>query len=120
MDAYVYQAALLCEACAEHVKSEIDTSGTRGLPGWRNINDSDDYPQGPYPNGGGEADSPQHCDRCLLFLENPLTPDGYDYVESAIAEDLAHGRVSVAVTEWALFYGIPPRDAWTPNENDGC
>ena len=38
--------------------------------------DSDDLPKGPYSNGGGEADTPQHCDGCGAFLENPLTGDG--------------------------------------------
>jgi hypothetical protein len=39
--------------------------------------DSDDLPKGPYPNGGGEADTPQYCDGCGILLENPLTQAGY-------------------------------------------
>src|SRR3954469_15157799 len=42
--------------------------------------DSDKFPKGPYENGGGEADTPQHCDQCMAFLENPLTEDGCAYV----------------------------------------
>jgi len=34
--------------------------------------DCDEYPVGPYPEGGGEADYPRHCDHCGLFLRNPL------------------------------------------------
>ena len=42
--------------------------------------DSDDYPKGPYADGGGEADSPQFCAHCNAFLRNPLTADGLEYV----------------------------------------
>jgi hypothetical protein len=31
--------------------------------------DSDELLKTPYPDGGGEADSPQHCEGCGLFLE---------------------------------------------------
>jgi hypothetical protein len=30
--------------------------------------DSDDLPKGPYAQGGGEADTPQHCEGCGQFL----------------------------------------------------
>jgi len=70
---YVYRAALLCEDCAspkmyclEYVNMVM--GGRWPLPGWQ---DSTCYPQGPYSNGGGEADSPQHCDACGVFLETP-------------------------------------------------
>lgn len=56
--------------------------------------DSDDFPKGPYPEGGGEADTPQHCDSCHEFLENPLTSDGMAYVR-----ENQRG-------EWDSFYGI--------------
>ena len=72
MKAYIYQAALLCEPCALDVQA-MTTPGP----------DSDDYPQGPFSDGGGEADSPQHCDLCGEFLQNPLTPEGVRYVQVA-------------------------------------
>jgi hypothetical protein len=65
--------------------------------------DSDEYPKGPYPDGGGEADTPQHCDHCHCFLENPLTSDGYDYVREK------------QNAEWDSFYDID-RD----EEEDEC
>lgn len=83
-NAYIYQAALLCEACA---KRRVDY-----LRGFYRVDtgDSDDWPQGPYADGGGEADTIQFCDsgeECLhaiavdglkvgLPLDNPLTSDG--------------------------------------------
>jgi hypothetical protein len=45
--------------------------------------DSDDLPKGPYADGGGEADTPQHCDDCRRFLENPLTGDGLKAASSS-------------------------------------
>src|SRR5689334_13890060 len=93
MDAYVYQAAMICADCAEAVKRELTTQGKAPAnPDDTATFDSQDFPKGPYPEGGGESDSPQHCDRhaaCLnavevgegvkvgVFLENPLTQDGY-------------------------------------------
>jgi hypothetical protein len=85
MRAYVFQAALLCEACGKAQQTKLDQIATA----WGNAHfgyreDSDRYPQGPYKDGGGEADTPQHCDHCGTFLENPLTKDGRLYVEEQI------------------------------------
>jgi hypothetical protein len=109
MDVYIYNAALLCEQCGAAACAERDE---KGAP---DTGDSDDYPQGPYPGGGGEADSPQHCDACLQFLENPLTGDGYAYVREAVETALSQDRHgSVAVMVWAPFYGIE-QDADEPD-----
>ena len=54
-----------------------------------------------FPNGGGEADAPQHCDSCGVFLENPLTDEGVQYVLEAIEE----GSGS-CIAEWAAFYDL--------------
>jgi len=80
MNVYIYNAALLCADCAiytieELIDKDIKDSG-----------DSDDFPQGPHPNGGGEANSFQYCDACGVFLENPLTPAGLEY-ELELIED---------------------------------
>lgn len=61
MDAYVYQASLLCPACARHVMARL-------LP----HPDSDRYPQGPYADGGGESDTANVCDLCGIELDNPV------------------------------------------------
>lgn len=98
MDAYIYQAALLCDDCADAVNRA----------GASDSDDSDDCPQGPYCDGGGEADSPQHCDHCNVFLENPLTSEGYEYVRSAITEMYCRkgGRSERGVVaEWKEYYG---------------
>lgn len=94
MTVYVYQSALLCESCALITRKRLDViDGPIAAK-------SDWYPQGPIEDGGGEADSPQHCDRCHVFLENPLTEDGRDFVRRARREAPANQRVR----EWRAFY----------------
>jgi len=89
MDAYVYQAALYCPGCAAHIRSRV--------------RDKARWPDGPHPDGGGEADYPQHCDGCGLFLENPLTDDGEAYVRGAVADAERDGNG--ALDAWRQRYG---------------
>jgi hypothetical protein len=73
MTAYIYQAELLCEPCATNVRVHLDSLGKKPAnPDDETTYDSDDYPKGPYPDGGGEADSEQHCGYCQIALENPV------------------------------------------------
>lgn len=114
MDAYVYKAALLCADCAQARIIQVEEMAVkpRGYP-----SDSDAYPQGPYPQGGGEADSPQHCDDCSLFLENPLTGDGMEYIANNIIghfRDREDGKAEV-LQLWAKEYNIP---WYEPGESD--
>src|ERR1035437_2794957 len=108
MDAYVFLADLLCGACGLTMvnackASEIEDTG-----------DSGDFPQGPYADGGGESDSPQHCRECSLFLENPLTGDGVEYVKASVTNN---GGQSPVVAQWCAFYGIEARgDENTPQD----
>lgn len=104
MKAFMFQAALLCEDCgdahkATHVKPDHADEGDESSY------DSDEWPKGPYEDGGGEADCPQHCDACGLFLENPLTGDGENYVLDAFRDyvDAGHGSIEVLV-EWRHAY----------------
>jgi hypothetical protein len=91
MKAYIYQAALICSTCAEEVK--------RTRP---EHDDSDRYPQGPYAEGGGESDCPQHCDLCHVFLENPLTDDGREYVKVTLEAYPANDQLDL----WREFYSV--------------
>ena len=105
MDVYIYNASLYCGDCGDKTKAELDDKGEC------DTGDSDDYPQGPYADGGGEADSPQHCNDCQVFLKNPLTSDGLDVVFQTVAESLTTGGGGVAVVrEWATFYGVTIQD----------
>jgi len=89
MDVYVYQSAFLCEDCAMKVSADRAPS-----------DDSDQYPVGPYPDGGGEADCPHHCDHCGLFLRNPLTGDGERYIQAQIAQS----PLTYTTRAWLDFY----------------
>jgi len=124
MDAYIYKAALWCGPCiiktlvaerkaapgavdlspAEALQQIVSANGFTGESDY----DSDDLPKSPYADGGGEADTPQHCDGCRQFLENPLTGDGLIYVEGAIREALTTKRLTGAtndvVVQWTNFY----------------
>lgn len=106
----MFQAALYCEDCGQTIGDELAAAGVE------DTGDSDTFPQGPYPDGGGEADAPQHCDsgaRCLnaevlgsrkvgVFLENPLTEEGRRYVSEASTRS---GGRAVA-RRWSEHYGI--------------
>lgn len=107
MNVYLFQAALLCEDCGLIACSE---SPLPEHPEDENTYDSDEYPKGPYSDGGGEADTPQHCDYCRVFLENPLTVDGVDYAQNA----LDTWPMTDTLREWSDFYGITR----TPTENE--
>jgi hypothetical protein len=124
MDVYLYKAALWCGSCiikalvaerkaapgaidmppAEALEQIVSANGFTAESDY----DSDDLPKGPYADGGGEADTPQHCDGCRQFLENPLTCDGVVYVEDAIRDFLRTkklaGASSDAIVDWAEFY----------------
>lgn len=94
MNAYVYDGDLLCEDCAGKFIEEIG-------PNAEKTTDPNEYPQGPIPDGGGESDYPQHCDDCGVFLKNPLTANGFEYVYEAAAEEITE-----TVCEWLDYYRI--------------
>jgi hypothetical protein len=104
MNTWIYKADIYCDSCGREQKDRLLFFEGSRLPGFEvkvDTGDSDDFPQGPYPDGGGEADNPQHCAECGLFLENPLTDEGRQYVREA------YGRSSASVM-WGEFYGITP------------
>jgi hypothetical protein len=108
MNVYVYQASLYCEDCGEKIRADLTAAGKAPAdPEDEYSYDSENFPKGPERNGGGEADSPQHCDGCNLFLENPLTSEGVEYVREAVADAVRKGRSHCpSVDEWAPFYDI--------------
>ncbi len=99
MDAYVHRAALWCADCANTLMEKIGKENEHP--------DSEQWPQGPYSNGGGEADTPQHCDGCGVFLENPLTPDGTRYVIEALIKYARKGEGDAEILKtWGKFYNF--------------
>jgi len=124
MDAYIYRAGLWCGPCVikalvvagKAAPSAIDISSAEALRQVVSANgfasesdyDSDDLPKGPIAQGGGEADTPRHCEGCGQFLANPLTGDGLIWVEDAVRDYLTTRKAATAITdtvsEWADFY----------------
>lgn len=114
MNVYIYQAILYCEDCGKAIRQRIFQEGFAPAdPEDERSYDSDEFPKGPYPDGGGEADSPQHCGavpecrntielsdglKIGAWLENELTAVGVEYVREAIREG---GEVSEL---WADYY----------------
>ena len=104
MNAYAYNAELFCETCAGKAREAIIAEGLAPADSEDESSyDSDEFPKGPTERGGGEADSPQHCAGCKVFLENPLTTDGEDYVRKALADGSGDKDV---LKQWAEFYGF--------------
>ena len=126
MDAYIYQADLYCPACITKIRLRLEAEGKKP-ENWRDETtfDSDDYPKGPFADGGGESDTPQHCGMgadCLdylsltndaedapqirvgAFLKNPLTCEGVKYVQEAIDQAEADGTEHTITDVWADFY----------------
>lgn len=97
MDIYIYQADLYCSDCAYTIGMVCHCEYHK--PKGTNLCDSECTPIGPYADGGGEADTPNHCGGCGVFLENNLTQDGVEYVKDAIKD----GRGSV-IDEWKAYY----------------
>jgi hypothetical protein len=103
MDAFIYQADLYCEDCAVAIMARLTEEGKRPAdPFNEHTYDSDNYPKGPYPDGGGEADYFAHCAECREFLCNPLTSEGVRHVTEALDEYLAHKDGAADVLDvWA-------------------
>lgn len=85
MQAFIYQAALWCAACCDDIEKRLTSEGNV------DTGDSGDWPQDAGGDGGGEADTPQHCDGCHRPLENPLTSEGVAYVVEAVQDRLRKG-----------------------------
>ena len=108
MNAYIYQADLICEGCANKTMRELDRQGKAPEDCLDHESfDSDDYPKGTWGDGGGEADAPQHCGICGLFLFNPLTKEGMDYLVEVVKANLNGERGNPDVIgEWLEWYDV--------------
>lgn len=108
MNVYIYRAALYCADCGEAIRARLTAEGKAPAdPADEVTYDSEDFPKGPYENGGGEADCAQHCDGCSAFLENPLTQDGREHVADAIREHFETGDGDArTLAQWAEHYGF--------------
>jgi hypothetical protein len=86
MSVYMFRAAFYCEDCGRDLPQEPVEGGPY---------DSDEYAIETYDLG--EADSPQHCDRCWRLLDFSLTSDGIEYVREALQDGSGDPQV---LAEW--------------------
>ncbi len=97
MDGYIFEAAFWCGECTQEIKLDLQTPTFDGFDPDNELSyDSDEWPKGPFDMSLEESDTPEHCDRCGLFLENPLTSYGGDYVREAILME--------EIPAWRTFY----------------
>jgi hypothetical protein len=114
-DVYVYQADMICADDAAKIMKTLKKEGAE------DTGDSDDFPQGPLGDGGGEADSPGHCgfgSSCENALPlpsgskigapfgNPLTSDGIEYLQSTLVRNLlaSEKHANDVGRLWAAIY----------------
>jgi len=108
---YIYKADTYCEECGESIRRSLaDVAPEDTLD--HVTYDSDDYPKDADLEHE-EADCPQHCAACSEFLNNPLTSEGYKYVQSALSDLPALTSTSQLVkanhahlAKWANYYGF--------------
>ena len=105
---YAFNAELLCASCGAEAQGNNSDMA--------NSTDSDHYPQGPYGDGGGESDCPQHCGTCGLFLDNPLTDDGRAYVRAALRDGTGN---PATLATWRDAYG-PELDMCEHRQDAPC
>jgi len=111
MYVYMYNADLYYEECGCSIQDRLTKEGKAPAnPDDQFSYDSGDYPVGPYPNGGGDSDSPKHCGGCGVFLENPLTSEGERYVGRLYLESLQTGKMSPTLAEWIAYYEMDAGD----------
>jgi hypothetical protein len=114
VDAFAYNADMICEDCAAQVIEKLEAKGVE------NTGDSNDFPQGPYSDN--EADSPQHCgnlghcvnairilrgEKIGCPLTCTLTEDGIEYTRKSIAEHIIYGAAhqkAIGRLWWHLFH----------------
>lgn len=109
MEAFIYCADLYCEDCGRKIRDELIAAGKAPQnPADETSYDSDDFPKGPYPDGGGEADYFAHCGNpeCSEFLANPLTSDGMKNVAESFREYVRDdGGNADVLDKWAEELG---------------
>ena len=108
---YIYQADVYCDKCGEAIRRNLADTAPEDALDQRSY-DSDDYPKDA-PIEREESDIPEHCADCHECLNNPLTSEGYKYVQSALSEIPAGTSIAKLIStghphlaKWASYYGF--------------
>ncbi len=92
MNVHLYEDGLVCVRCARRMRR-------------RRAGDAKALLGDPQAHGGGEADSPRHCEGCGIFLQNPLTHEGINTVVACLRDHLQDGRgMRCVLEEWISEY----------------
>lgn len=106
---YIYCADVYCESCGSAIRAKLTAEGKAPAdPADEHSYDSDDFPKGPFSDGGGESDSPQHCSDCKVYLFAPLTAEGQRYTAEALWEYVTTGGkrgTRAVLDQWAEDLG---------------
>lgn len=94
---WTHNAAIYCDDC----KPDNGCSADR-------CDDSECCPQ-PVFSTNDEADTPQHCAACNVFLENALTGDGMEWLREALSSERGTDEIK---DEWRSFYGLDRLREW--------
>lgn len=108
---YIFQADVYCDECGEAIRRNLAEVAPEDSLDHHSY-DSDDYPKDASVEQE-ESDCPEHCADCHEFLHNPLTSEGYKYVQSALNEIPAGTSIAKLtaaghphLAEWASYYGF--------------
>lgn len=102
MNVYIFQAEIYCEACGQAIRDMLTNKGEAPADPINEASyDSDYFPKGPFPDGGGESDCPEHCAKCEIFLGNELTSQGVDYVIAYLMDAVDEGQATDVEILWA-------------------
>ena len=103
---YIYQADVYCDDCGDEIRGKLHAQGKAPEDVMNSASyDSDDFPKD-YDHRHEESDTPEHCVKCGKFLRNPLTQDGYWYVQEKLNESGANRlhKLSDPLWDWAGWY----------------
>ena len=82
MNVYIDNNNFYCENCKDEVRNKLIEIG------------SSEVIRGPYPDGGGETDYPNHCVICGIAFRNKLTPHGVNCVIESLKNYVANDNFS--------------------------
>lgn len=116
---YIYKADVYCDECGDEIRGKLHAQGKTPEDTMDHSSyDSDDFPKDADVEHE-ESDTPEHCAQCRKFLRNPLTSDGYSYVQEKLNEtDVTSpyelgklNNLNPVLADWAGWYDFQYWDA---------
>ncbi len=115
---YIYQADVYCDDCGDEIRGKLHAQGKAP----EDVMDHHSYESDDFPKDSDieheESDTPMYCAKCGKFMHNPLTSEGYKYVQSALNElpELRSiGKLQLNghphLADWASWYNFRYWDA---------